>query len=320
MSISYIGIDVGYHHTKVCIDHKTVLSWDSVIGSPDLSRFRVVDRPDAYIQTPYGAFLYGETAALKSRSITRREDRDWISSDTYKALFLAALSRCPFAEGSIVTGLPVAFYGDHDRLSSTFANQEFTVNDRPVTVRDVVVIPQPFGSLIDSALDWSGNIADIDIAIGHIGVIDVGGKTTNILTAFRMEELPAKTTSVNVGGWDVIRSVSSVLEHEMPDVDLRDVLLADAVKSGRVSAFGKYIDITKVVTACTEPIAFQIIAQASQVWGAGAALDCILLTGGAAAMLHPYLSAQYPHVKVVADPMLANVRGFYKYGKFLSKK
>jgi len=139
---------------------------------------------------------------------------------------LTELMTATVAELRIVTGLPVAFYNDKDILRNLLLGEHRATREgrraQVFKVTDCRVISQPFGALLAAALDDKGNVADKALATGNVGVIDVGGKTTNLLSVSRLSEIGRETVSVNVGAWDVVRAVRGWLADNCPNLDLRD--------------------------------------------------------------------------------------------------
>ena len=161
------------------------------------------------------------------------------------------------------------------------------------------MIPQPFGALLAESLDNHGKIVNQALATGAVGVIDVGGKTTNLLSVNRLAEIGRETASANVGAWDVARAVREHLADNCPNLDLRDHQVIDAIVSRRVRYYGDPVDLGAVIDETLEPMADQVIAQATQLWNGAAALDAILVSGGGALLLGPHLERAFPHVRFI---------------------
>jgi hypothetical protein len=151
-----------------------------------------------------------------------------------------------------------------------------------------------------------------------VGVIDIGGKTTNLLSVKRLAEIGRETESVAVGAWDVVRAVRSFLADRCPNLELRDHQVVEAIVARQVRYYGEPVDLKPVVDAALEPMANQVIAQASQLWNGGASLDAILVAGGGALLLGPYLKAHFRHARVVSEPVFANAEGYWKLAQRLS--
>jgi PRTRC genetic system protein D len=320
-----IGLDLGYSATKAVSGRKRV-NFPSVVGTPDKARFSFSENGAGIILTEPAHVLVGQEAVTQSRFVNRREDRSWIESDEYYHLALAALTeltKATVADLRIVTGLPVAFYNDKAVLRDVLMGEHRATREgrrgQLFKVTDCRVIPQPFGALLAEALDNRGNVADKGLATGNVGVIDVGGKTTNLLSVNRLAEIGRETASVNVGAWDVVRAVRLWLADHCPNLDLRDHQVIDAIIARGVRYYGEPQDLGPVVDNALGPMAEQVIAQATQLWNGGAGLDAVLVSGGGALLLGPAIKSHFRHARVVSEPVFANALGYWRFAQHLAK-
>jgi PRTRC genetic system protein D len=321
-----IGIDIGYSATKAMVRDRQV-TFPSVVGTPDRARFSLNRHAagEIVLAQPDGtAWLVGHGAVEQSRFVNRREDRAWINSEEYYRLILAAFTELTTATAVdlvVVTGLPVAFYADKATLRDRFLGEHRATREGRRTqvfrVVDCRVIPQPFGALLAEALDDRGRIVDNALATGSAGVIDVGGKTTNLLSVNRLSEIARETASVNVGAWDVVRAVRDYLVVHCPNLELRDHQMVDAMIARQVKYYGELVDLGPAVDAVLEPLADQVIAQATQLWNGGASLDAILISGGGALFLGPHIRQHFRHGRVVSEPVFANALGYWRFAQRL---
>lgn len=319
------GIDLGYSAPKVVSGDRRC-TFPSVVGTPDRARFSLNGPGENIILTlPTGeSCQVGQGAIEQSRFVGRREDRGWIESDEYYWLMLAAfteLTTATVCDLVVVTGLPVAFYDDRGIVRDRFLGEHRVTREgrhaQLFRVTDARVIPQPFGALLAAALDNRGRIADMSMAHGAVGVIDVGGKTSNLLSVNRLAEIGRETASVSVGAWDVVRAVRNYLVTNCPNLELRDHQVIDAIIARQIKYYGDPVDLSEVVDAALEPMAEQVIAQATQLWNGGAGLEAILVAGGGALLLGPAIQAHFRHARVVDDPVFANAVGFWKFAQRL---
>jgi plasmid segregation protein ParM len=324
-----VGIDLGYSSVKAVGGTGRAITFPSVVGTPDKGRFSLNGNNDIVLEIPgYGTSLIGESAIMQSRFIDRREDRGWIEGDAYYKLMLASFSELTAAtvcDLVVVTGLPVTFYSnDRASLRERFLGEHRLMREGRRTqvfrVVDCRVIPQPFGALLSVALDNKGHVVDRDLATGAVGVIDVGGRTTNLLSVNRLSEIGRETSSVDVGAWDVVRAVREHLAGACPNLDLRDHQVADAVIRRNVRYFGELVDLGPVVEAILEPMAEAVIAQATQLWSGAAALEAILLAGGGALLLGPSISRHFRHARILDEPVYANALGYWKLAQRIGIK
>jgi len=314
-----VGMDIGYSDTKaICGDRR--VTFPSVVGTPDKARFSVngAGAQDIILTEPANVAV-GDAAVIQSRHLMRREDRGWIESDEWYTLALAALTELTtgtVAELTVVTGLPVAFYTDKEKVVQRLMGEHRAARDgrraQVFKVHTARVVPQPFGALLALTLNDSGKVADPDLANGTVGVVDVGGKTCNLLSVHKLSEVGRETSSVSAGAWDVARAVERWLAENYPNLELRAHQVMNAIKTRHVKYFGEVIDLGDVIDAALAPMAEQVIAECSQLWNGAGTLDTILVTGGGALLLGPAIQAHFRHARVVADPVYANALGFYR--------
>jgi len=325
-----VGIDIGYSHVKIASNDHTSI-FPSVVGSPDLPRFTTSTYDPILIRNGISPVLVGHAAVEQSRFTDHRESRDWIHSEQYKALYYAALteaSRATRVEVKLITGLPLAYYEDKQALRAILAGQHRvtrTYPEGPMTHQyevDPYVIPQPFGALFSLGFSPTGTIQDASLLTGRIGIVDVGGKTTNLLTAEKGGEVVRSTASVNKGCWNVVRAIENELSQICSDLSPRPHEIIEYIKARSVSYYGHQVNLSDAIREAVTPFARDVIASATQIWGAGADLDTILISGGGAHILGPSLRAHFSRhsdVRVLEDPVFANVRGYLYYGRWAER-
>lgn len=316
-----VGIDVGYSEVKAFAGQAKI-QIPHAIGTPDRARFALNGASDGMIVvTPDGMKprLVGELATEQSRFPNRQEGRNFVGSDEYYYLMAAAFTEITKARGvdlQIVTGLPVAFFKDKQLVEERFRGNHLIIREgrggQTFRVQECKCIPQPFGTVLSMALDDKGRIRANDLADGEVGVIDIGGKTTNLLSVRRLKEIGYQTTSISLGGWEAVRAIQDHIAREYPGLEYRDHELAQIVRDGKIKYYGEEKDISEAVADILSPMAAQVAGQASQLWNGGARLDTILISGGGALLLGDYLAQHFPHGKVVDEPVHANAIGFYK--------
>jgi len=318
MTIS-VGVDIGYSSMKVNYKGGS-FRIPSIVGTNE-EWFSVSDEKEK-VEINGERLLVGQSAIDQSQIVQRREDRMWIKTPMYKNLLTYALVRAYQSvnatenELCVVSGLPMAFFNrDAETLKSIiFGDHTAKIKGRESTVgvRNVRIVPQPFGTVLDYALNDDGGIVS-DRAEMRIGVIDVGGKTTNILSVEKLAELSREATSVNVGGWTVVKAFTDVLQSEYPDIDDRASMIEKILVNKNFIYYGERIDAVDLITPITTRAAEQISAEITQRWGSGAQFEKVLVTGGGARLVGEALLDMLPQAEVVSDPISANARGFWKF-------
>ncbi len=316
-----LGIDIGYNAVKACGDRGKLCAFPSVVGSPEQARFSLSPEGSGIVLSQPVNIAVGDAAISQSRWLRRREDRSWIGSDEWRALWLAAVSElvAGSAEAVAVLGLPLAYYSDkaavRDSITGDSRFQREGRRAQTVKIVEARVVPQPFGAVLNLALDSNGAISDPDLAKARLGVIDVGGHTTNLLSVDRLSEVAYQSASVSVGGWDAVRALRTVLDDQAPGLSLRDPDIAAALVARGVHVYGRWLDLSKQIDRIVEPMAATVIGQASQLWNGAANLQRVIVAGGGALLLGDYLTRHFPHAAVIPDPVQANARGFWKLAR-----
>ena len=226
----------------------------------------------------------------------------------------------------VVTGLPVNWYADREKVVEQLSGKHVVrrVNGRqadsphpPVhrfTVDEVLVVPQPFGSLFDAILGPEGQIVDEALAQGRLGVIDVGTYTTDYVLVDRLRYIERGSGTIATAmsrAYQLIgRSILDTygLELRMHQVDR-------AVREGQVTVFGEERSVDWLADPVLDALAQEVLAEAGTLWGDGRDLKAILVTGGGAMALGERIRRRYAHARVLPDAALANVNGFFKYGQ-----
>jgi plasmid segregation protein ParM len=181
---------------------------------------------------------------------------------------------------------------------------------KTITVENIDIKKQPFGSLCDIMLDDSGDIINMDIAKGFNVLVDVGARTLNILTVDALEEQQSLSRQDNQGLYSSYLQVGKYLEEELnapiPDGKLPAIIQSKEIK-GR--------DISPLIDRVFDNHANNIIATLNTVLiNSWAFVNNIIYTGGGAEALKPYLEGKIQGVNTIFLGSYSNVRGLRKYG------
>jgi len=190
--------------------------------------------------------------------------------------------------------------------------------ERTVTVEDVCIKKQPFGSLCDLMLDNNGEIVDHNIAKGFNVLADIGARTLNVLTLDSLEEQPELTTHTNMGMFSSYLQIGKYLENQL-GATIPDGKLPMIIKNKEI----KGMDITPVINQAYENHANTILNTLDRILiNSWAFVDTIIFTGGGSELLKQYLSERFANrgVKVLFLDRYANVRGLRKYGARMASK
>jgi len=322
----YVGLNVGFSAVKCYAGPDKTSVFPSVVGSPPNSHFSMGDSDAGIILTKPAHRAVGNAAIEQSRLISRRRNLDWIESGEWLLLAQAALSEVTDGTAvtlQIATGLPLSDQYERlaalvrDRLLATHQIQRQGRRAQTLTVERAAVVPESFGTLFD--LFWSDALKVVRPEVmGTVGVFDFGGGTTNLLVAKSMRDVGYQSALIESGVWDVVETARAWVNSTYPKARLRDHQVVAAITAGHFQIEGAKVPMPDRVRDALKELAAQAVATADAYWPV-AQLDQIVLTGGGALLVAPYVHEykDYRRAVVVTDPVLANARGFWKYARFL---
>jgi len=210
----------------------------------------------------------------------------------------------------------VGFFNDREDVIVSLAGEYQLELDETVMfdVEQVFVVPQPFGSLFRELLSEDGVISNLDVEHGRVAVIDVGTYTVDFIMADALRFVQRFSTSIPTGWSEVVSMVQRALSDRYRlDMTLHEV--DSAMRSGGPRVKGQPIDIEPLLKPALRDLETAIVAKARDLWGEGAMLDLILITGGAAEHVAHAIQAVYPQSRVMPDAFWANAEGFFRFGR-----
>ena len=316
-----IGLDLGYGFVKVT-NGESGYVFPSVVGDGRIqSTYSTGIQADIVnnlvIELNGKVYFVGKAAikhskfAFRDLSTTRTETGDW------QVLMFAALSLfCSFRNNlfEVVTGLPPGHMYMAESLKKQVQQEGNRIrmfrNDKwdelGIAIGKIEVVPQPLGSFWSQGLDNMGKVRND--YMGRIGILDIGFKTTDLATVEDGEFLPGFSRTIPVGLSDAYHEIGTMLTTKY-GYEKASYALDQAVVKGRISVFGKAVDIVDIRSRAFESLASKIFVEVSSEWNL-AEYDQILLSGGGGQALSEFLLPQLPQAQVVCDPITANSKGY----------
>ena len=188
LSSSVASIDVGYGRTKAktANGEATILSMVGPAIRIDYEGMTAAGYNGLTVEIDGRAYFVGQRAAIQSPNPVSPQSRQR-DLEIVKILALTALhvAHAPAEISRLVTGLPVAwYYDDKDALREILLGKHIlTINGEEITfnIAEVIVMPQPMGTIFLSMLNPNGMLTDPRGISGQIvGTIDIGMYTTDI--------------------------------------------------------------------------------------------------------------------------------------------
>ena len=309
-----VGLDVGYRAVKAVSGGKKVqfASAVSPYRSYDVGIGSAAEPLALEVPWPIAA---GDEAVLYYKRHRRHEDRGWWRTDDYLALVYLAISE--MARGSadvhIVTGLPASFFfRDKEHLEKRLSGVHTfrRVGRRSQTVKvQAKVTAQPVGTLLSMGV-MPGDRR-------RIGILDIGGKTTNLLGTSGIRPRDGEIASLDLGGWDVVMAVRDWLIDQGAD-DPQPYDVERALREGSITFYGERVSVSQARDEAAAVVAEDIVARAHTLWPMQS-LDLVVLTGGGALLLGEAIKQRLNHRNIVVadDPVFANALGFYRLARLL---
>jgi len=319
-----LSVDIGYGYTKGIGPDGLRFSFPSVTGTAEEIRFAtdLIRGGEVHPVTHSDrSFFYGEQALLQSRIQSAIFDRSRVHDRTYKMLFIAALVEMSklapdTTRVQVITGLPVGFFGDRAQVVESFEGAYRITTDHAIklAVESVFVVPQPFGSLFRELLSEQGKIVQSDIERGRLGIIDVGTYTTDFVVSDDLRYVQRISGSIPIGWNEVTSRVQQALG-DLHRLELMPHEVDRAVQAGEVRVRGEPVPLKPLIEPAMADIQTAVIAHARDLWGEGAQLDMILVSGGGGPYLFDAIHDVYPHARLLDNAFWANAEGFYRFGQ-----
>jgi len=308
-NVRFVGVDDGYAAIK--------LSWFSDNG-------KIVSKkiPSQVREGEYGiSDLDGAPSGYQTDGISytigdfrdgeRTRFSNFAVSPIVRVLVHHALIDAGF-EGetvSIGTGLPPRdyFLTDGRQKNESLIATKIQQMAKPVTrigggavttISNHIVLSQAIGAVVDEIYDIASD-AIIPLS-GPVGVIDIGGRTTDVAVIFQSKGIcidHKRSGSEDIGVLDVLDDIELSIRKKFNVSSLSLGSLQKALETGVIRNYGKNEDVSEFVEAAKTKVAERIKRFVSSKFGDGSDLEKILLVGGGS---HPFrkifgFPRQLPH-------------------------
>lgn len=247
---------------------------------------------------------------------------DYPATKPYKALFYAALLLSEQKEIDVlVTGLPVNQFMDPERreaLKKRLEGEHQITPKRVVTVKSVVVVPQPAGAYMEIVSSTGdGDLLDV-LHEGKTIVIDPGFFSVDWV-ALEGGEVRYHSSGTSLKAMSVLLKTISLLIQEdhgsSPGIDK----IEKAIRSGKdeILLFGVKVGLKEYLDKASFGVAQNALTpMRTSMREDGMDADIVLLAGGGAAAYKAAAKELFPKSRIVmaGDPLVANAKGFWFCG------
>jgi hypothetical protein len=332
-----IGLDIGYGVVKAITNQQSVI-FPAVMGHARELKFghetMHTKYPGDQITDDQGMWFVGDLALsqipqgellrLRGRTANERTMGNAFRLRLAKAAISKLLQGVWDGDPvhiRISTGLPVDHMPDAAELKSTLMGQHMIKTDCAelvANITDVMVMPQPYGTVYLNLLTENGEINDHHIYM-RTGVVDVGTYTVDIALDEDGEFKDAESGSVESGVFTAQERIATLLERDHRQ-KIPYSIIERVMRTGTFMANGKAIDYSAEVEDALSPLRSSTLSLISEKWKRGATVEVIYLSGGGAELVHEQVLEAYPQTLLVSNAQLANARGYLNYANFAARQ
>lgn len=235
----------------------------------------------------------------------------------------------------IVTGLPVSdYYVGNARNTEFIERKVSSLLDRKVKNRNpeiecanIVahsVVSEAIAAFFDLLINKDGSYNEEIMGMikeGPIGIVDIGGKTTDSAVIINGgKDVDAGRSGTDpLGALSLNASIEARLKKQFALDSLTTARVERAVMTGKLRIYKEDKDVADLVNEEKRALASQIIAAIKRKFRDAADLEGVFFVGGGSLLLKEQLADLYPHAQIVEDPQFANARGMLKIAKFIKR-
>lgn len=323
----YLGLDLGFNRIKL-VTPFSQHAYTSAIGNP--SSFELEHTPTMILEDNLSVTFDDTTYYIGKKAMNTNNARLCIDTDKtnstndrvalYSALGISA-EVTKEQTFNIVTGLPVEDFKKsglrEELISNLKGTHKFIFKGESVVthVENVLVIPQAAGAFYDYILNDNGEIKleCMDILNGTVMVIDIGYKTTDVITMSYGEYVSDQSCTIPKGMKDIHKELARYINSKY-DRSFNLASMDGICRAGGFIHKGNIVDITNVILELEKPITEFIINETNALIGDTKGANLIIGCGGTMSVMDRYFSLYYGDYFVTNNIEFANASGDYKYG------
>lgn len=326
-----IGLDIGYGVVKVVTPDGTAILFPSVYGLAREIKFKAEEIARQHqgdqISDDEGDWWVGDLAlsqlptAELLRLRGRTADQEYTGHAFRLRMAKAALGKVLAGQRSgdafhirIATGLPVDHMWDAASLKQAFIGQHQIRTDSAdfvANITDVMVMPQPYGTIYDRMLTPDGSVNPA-YKSGATGIVDIGTYTVDLTLDRDGVYIDSASGSAESGVYTAQERIAVLLERERREKPSLS-LIEKVLRTGQALYQGKPINYEMKVEEALEPLRRTTLNLMNEKWHNASEIDVIYLSGGGAPLVEDEIKAAYPHAVTVENSQLANARGYLNY-------
>ncbi|HLO12796.1 MAG TPA: plasmid segregation protein ParM [Pseudoneobacillus sp.] len=323
-----VGLDHGNGWVKVwgarkCLVFPSYIADLEKVGTTynDVADLKLNEYTDAEYKKE--TYVWGEDVKQVQGAISTYSQNNRYANKFYQLVSLFAIYEAlgtgkKFDNVLVVTGVPTDEKGtpaEQELIESLIGTH--IINGKKIEIVEVVVLPQPLGTVMSLYLDNDGYIKDSKYQTAKIGIIDVGTGTTDLDVIYSLRRQDSHK-SITYGMMDIFTNVATYLKKKavsiisIPKIEEGWKLGVYKESERHVTSFGEY------KRKAVEDVFKYISEGISLLWKNLKIFDILILTGGGAMTFKSHFDKYIDDIYDIPEkPQTANVEGFYNYGKYI---
>ncbi len=332
-----MGLDIGYGVVKAVTADQVVM-FPSVMGHAREIKFQQEDmtrqHPGDQMTDEDGDWFVGDLALaqLPPGELLRLRGRT-ANESTMGNTFRLRLAKVAIGKVMqvmwnrdivhirIATGLLTDHMRDAAQLKASLLGQHLIKTDTAeliANVSEVMVMPQPYGTIYANTLTESGEI-NRQHTYRRTGVCDVGTYTVDLALDDEGEFVDAESGSVESRVYTAQERIAAALERDYRE-KMPFKIVEEVLRTGIFHANGQPVDYSEIVEEALAPLRSATLNLMSEKWQRGTTVDVVYLSGGGAELVVENVREAYPQTQLVQDAQLANARGYLNYARFIARQ
>ena len=204
-----------------------------------------------------------------------------------------------------------AFMGDNNGFHEVAVN----LDEHMFKVGHVEIMSQPVATVIGRFLDEEGYIGDDEYSDLKVGVIDIGGGTTDLDIVDKLQR-QKEFHSVPKGFTDVYNSIRKTIHKEYPSNVVSDYRLINCLETKKYKPSKIYdeVDFSGAMSAGIQEVTVDVQQAIVSKWKDQVDLDEILLIGASARLFEQGLSNVVSGLTIPQNHHISNVEGYFRWG------
>jgi len=321
------GVDDGFSETKIVLPNGKKFKISSRAragGSGSISIGSESSSSGKCYSTPDGEYFAGVIERADSTAFD-----DYPISTMNRVVVINALINMGLNHEDMIdicTGLPLKRYYKRGGVNEALVEKKIAnlmKNDVVPMGSDTApkivshhVLSEGIAAWIDQIVERKDGelVINEDLASERVGIIDIGGQTTDIAVIKDWDVDISRSSTIKAGALLVEKMAAEYIYEEF-SVEATWEQINSVLSTGKIEIFGQEKDVKDIAMQASMDVIRRIESEVRSNINSGADLKKIIFVGGGAIKFKPMLENWFPHAIFADDAAFANARGMQKYAE-----